>query len=604
MIWLKNIYNQFFLGFILSVVIVFFTTRELNSPWQRFIAGDGLGYYAYLPAKYIYNDKNYDFKWFNKVYANYYLDNGFASADDNFLVKYKNKKINKYYQGLSALWLPFFAVAHMLAKVFNFPADGYSQPYQMAIGLASLCYLFLGLFYLKKLLLKMFHSQLVSIVIPMVIFYGTFLFHYTIDLNSLSHVYSFTFISIFIYYTYLFFNGEKNLRYFLICTMCLVIIVCIRPLNGLIVLTIPAFFKNKFLKEKFIFSKIKLPDALVILITVGFIINQLYILYAQVGTFFADTYSNEKFYFNNPRLFDVLISYHAGLFVYVPIIFLSVFGVFYLQSIRKGVILLLLFFLVVYLYSSWWYWPITTRSLIDYYPLMAILLGALLKRVENSGLKRFALIVVMVLMVAYHQLKSMQLHNGILDGNLTHCELFWKNFFKTHRSNIYAIPPSSIIKNEIHFENFEGNAYTALKTDLEKHSGKYSALLDSSSQYSKAFEYKIPGFFKETGIRKIRLSFWCYFTKNITITQIYFNFYDKNKALVKAVPFYINKDLMRYNKWDYKEFGCDLFDEEIKAGKITQMGIFVWDNEQKNSVYLDDVKIEFVLTDKSFELVQ
>ena len=189
MTWIKNKYNLLFTGFLLSVIVVGIYLRPLNSPWFRIIGGDGLGYYSYLPARYIYHDTNYDFKWFNKAYHDNY-EGGFANPEDNFMVQYKDKRINKYYPGLSLLWTPFFAVAHISAKVFGLVSDGYSLPYQLSMALASLCYLFLGLFYLRKLLQKWFNNELVSTIIPIVIFYGTHLFNYTIFLNTQSHVYS------------------------------------------------------------------------------------------------------------------------------------------------------------------------------------------------------------------------------------------------------------------------------------------------------------------------------------------------------------------------------------------------------------------------------
>src|SRR5687767_709536 len=138
--WFRNNGKIFFSGFLVSIVLVFLWVRPLNSPWHRFIAGDGLGYYAYLPARHIYADKQFEFKWFNKVYNQHYAISSFPNPEDNFMVEYKGKRINKYYQGLSFIWTPFFLTAHLVAKLFHYPADGFSAPYQLFMGLASLFY--------------------------------------------------------------------------------------------------------------------------------------------------------------------------------------------------------------------------------------------------------------------------------------------------------------------------------------------------------------------------------------------------------------------------------------------------------------------------------
>ena len=604
MIRFKNKYNLIFFGFILSIIFVFFSFRPLNSYWFRLIAGDGLGYYSYLPAKYIYHDSNYDFKWFNKVYTENYADCSFNSPDENFLVTYKDKKINKYYQGLSFIWFPFFAIAHVFAKISSYPTDGYSLPYQISIGFASLFYLFLGLWYLRKLLQKLFKNELISTLIPIIIFYGGYLFYYSIFANSQSHVYSFTFITLFIYFAHSFFNNsDKKLTNVLLCILMLVIIVCIRPLNVLIVLVIPALIPAHFFKEK-IKWQIKPFHASIILLICMALINQFHILYTQTHSFIPYTYTNESFYFKHPKLFEVLFSYNAGLFIYVPMVGISLLGIFFLETTIQKIIFPILFFLIVYIYSSWWYWPITSRALIDYYPLIAILLAALLHKIIKQKLKKYSLITLLLIMCGYHQLKSMQLHSGILDEYYTHSELFWRNFLRIHKINQYVIPPESIIKEKVESENFETTSYAGYKTEIISHTGKYASLLDSDHPYSSLFDYNVPTLFKEEGVKKIRFSFWCYFKKDVSEAQLYFKFFDKQDSLLNETAYYINQDLMQYNTWDYKEFGYELneADSHFKT-KFDHLKIFIWNNQAKNSVYIDDVKTEFILTNNNYEVV-
>lgn len=602
--WFKNKYNTIFFGFILSIIVVFFYFRPLNSPWHKFIAGDGLGYYSYLPAKYIYHDNNYEFKWFNTIYNQNYAYSSFNTPDENFMVQYKERRINKYYQGLSFIWLPFFTVAHFTAKVFHFPADGYSLPYQLSIGLASLCFLFLGLFYLRKLIQKLFKDEFAATIIPIVIFYGTYLFYYSLFLNSLSHVYSFAFVSAFIYYAYSYFNDlNKKTTSLLLSLLCLAILVTIRPLNGLIILIVPALIPKHFFKEK---QKLQFQKYHLFIVFILFadIVNVLSVSHTQTGAYIPYTYVNEKFYFNNPKLYDVLFSYHAGLFIYVPIALISLFGIFFLQTSKQKIIFPVILILVVYIYSSWWYWPITSRALIDFYPIVAILLSAVLHKTMIHKKIKLSFVTLLFFLVGYHQLKSMQLHNGILDENYTHSELFWRNFFKIHKSNSFTIPPSSIIKQIAFDENFETKEYLGNKSKKIKHQGLHSVLLDKEHPFSDVFEYKIPIIFKEKGIKKIRLSFWCYFKDSINTSQIYLKFFDSKNQLVSEIPFYINKDVIQYNAWDYKEFGYEISDEELKNNDIHHIQIFIWNNEGKSELYIDDVKVEFIITDKSYEIIQ
>ena len=167
----RNSYNRIFFLFFLSIIFTFFYFRPLNSEWFRIITADGLGYYSYLPAKFIYHDDSLNFNWFNDVYNEYYKYNSFETPVENFTSEYHGKQINKYYPGMSFLWMPFFLGVHAVCKVFGLHANGFSQPYQMAIGFATLIYTCLGLWYLRKFLLKLFKNELTAVLIPIMVYY-------------------------------------------------------------------------------------------------------------------------------------------------------------------------------------------------------------------------------------------------------------------------------------------------------------------------------------------------------------------------------------------------------------------------------------------------
>lgn len=604
MYWLKNKYNKVFLYFIVSILLVFFIVRPLNSQWHKFIAGDGIGYYAYLPAKFIYNDKNFEFKWFNKAYNSNYIYTSFQNPEDNFLVNYKGTRINKYYPGLSFIFAPFFFTAHFIAITFNYPTDGFSQPYQLLIGFASLFYLFIGLFYLRKLLLKLYINEFTALIIPVAIFYGTPLYYYSINLNSQSHVYSFTFIILFLNFIFCFFNEEKNkLRNLLLIILFICITVYIRPLNVLILLIIPAFINNNFFKNKLQLKKPKLIDGIIILAIVTLTIYTFYINYIQSKSFLPYTYTGEKFYFKNSKFFDALYGYNIGMFVYIPITFLSLFGIPFLSKLKR-IILTLFFVLIIFLYSSWWYWPIVTRGIIDFYAIIAIFLGALITRFYYNKVFKKGILIILGILMIYYLFKNMQMHNGILDETVTYKEVFWRNFFRLEKANMYLIPPKSIIKKTTQTLDFESNK-NEYKTNLKQHQGNFSFVINSKNSFSKVLESKMPEFFKNKGCKKIRFSFWCFFEKGVNSTHVFIQFYDKNHNLLIETPFYLGKQDIFEDKWDYKEFGYEIFESEFLGKKpIDKIGFSIWNVEGKKNLYIDELKTEFILTDRSYDIIK
>lgn len=604
MTWLKRTYNLVFGGFLLSVLLVFVYTRPLNSPWDRLINGDGLGYYAYLPANYIYNDTHYQFKWFNEVFHKHYAQSSFPNPEDNFLVPYQDKKINKYYPGLSLVWLPFFAAAHLFAKTFGFPPDGFSEPYQWAIGLASLFYLVLGLYYLKRLIEKLFHNSFVSLLVPAAFFYGTALFTLAIRYNSLSHVYSFAFITLFLNALVAYFNDKTHrLRNLLLAVLWLSIVISIRPFNGVVVLLLPAFFPNGFFKERLRFESLKLRDTIIVALVLVVVWYQANINYAQTQSVFPFTYGDEKFHFDNSHFFEALIGYRIGLFVYMPLVFVAFLGLLWLPS-RRRIVLPLFFLAMLFVYSCWWYWPIVKRTMVDFYAIPAIFLAALANRFYSPK-TRLVFLGVVGLSVAYYQLKTYQISKGILDEFTNYKEIYWRNFFKLKKTNMFLIPPASILKKEEHFQDFERSDLRSNSTDREKYSGNCSRLLDSVNYIGPLTEAPLPVFFGEKGFKKVRASFYIKVNERVNKVHVFLQLRDQNDSIHHELPFYLEGESLSAGNWEYQEFGVDLADiPNFNGNLVNKVVISAWNVESTGTVYMDDVKLEMLLTDPSFEITK
>src|ERR1039458_7633898 len=121
-------------------------TRDITDPYQKVIQADGLGYYSYLPAIFIYHDISFSF--INKVHPIYYaLNTSFNPPTKNFINEFEGIRVNKYYPGLAVLWTPFFLLALLAARLFGLAADGYSGIFQYSIAVAAVFYTWLGLRY-------------------------------------------------------------------------------------------------------------------------------------------------------------------------------------------------------------------------------------------------------------------------------------------------------------------------------------------------------------------------------------------------------------------------------------------------------------------------
>ena len=591
--------KQLVLLMLLSVTLVFVYLRPFNSQQHPFIAGDGLGYYSYLPATFIYNDKNYEFAWFNEVHNRYYVHSVFENPEDNLLVKYKDRRINKYYQGLSFLWLPFFGAAHVFALVADFPADGFSAPYQVAIGLSSLLYLLLGLVVLEKLLFSLFRNVFVSILVPCVLFSGTHLFPFAVNVNSLAHVYSFSLVVVFVYLLQrIRANGTVAVSNLLLLLLVLALIIAIRPLDGLIVLAVPAFVSRRNLQFKsggFNFSAF-----VFLFLFVALLVYQFRIMWIQTGSLLPYTYTDEKFYFERSRFWEALFSYHMGLFVYVPVFLVAFAGIPFLNK-KMRIWLPMLFLVAVFIYASWWFWPITKRGLIDFYVLPAVFLAAALDRFKKTGSKWLA-IVLMTVCIAYYQLKHYQMHVGALDEWRNTGEIYWRNFFRLNKAYVFPVHPSSVLADDFCEEDFNTFAKDLHLDSTSAYEGRASLLLDPQNYISKLLTCGYPAYFNRSGEKKIRLSFAIRADDSLSNIHLLLQFKDKNDGKIKEAAFYINEGELRSGQWDYRESGYEVSTEDtLNRAEVSHVDVLAWNVKAKSNIYLDRVKLHYFLTDRSFE---
>ena len=123
--------------------------------------GDCWGYYVYLPSAIIYKDLLKDL---NKVVHN-------RKDADQVLNKIKLKKpfeaipakngryVLKYTYGVALLLLPFFILSQFISLVAGLDSTGFSPPHIFIIYFATSFYVLLGIWFLEKVLRKIFFNK-------------------------------------------------------------------------------------------------------------------------------------------------------------------------------------------------------------------------------------------------------------------------------------------------------------------------------------------------------------------------------------------------------------------------------------------------------------
>jgi hypothetical protein len=428
----KDLYSALAIAAILTLMIA--VNSNLNwskQNWKQVIRVDGKGYYAYLPAIFIYHDLNFGF--FDKIEKGEYWD---ANNFYDYRNKYGEVFFDKYFCGTSVLQLPFFLVAHLWCRLTSGEADGYSKPYMVMISIAALFYLFIGLVFLRKLLRSHgIRDMNIAIVLVSIVF-GTHLFYYSVCEAGMSHIYSFGTFSLFIYFVRRYFLGLQ-LSDIIRAGALLGLLTLIRPVNVVSILLLPFLAGKQSILIRGIQeawrNKSYLFGACCIFFSLLFL--QLLIYKISVGSFLIYAYNNDHFNFLDPHMIDILFSYKKGLFLYTPLLLLSLLGGFYLYRQSRFAFFTLAGFLLIltYLLSSWFMWwyggSFSSRVFVEYIPLFGILLGMALERIRLRWLKRIYVWIVFLLVIVC-QIQTYQYRYYKIHWSEMTKERYWNVFLR------------------------------------------------------------------------------------------------------------------------------------------------------------------------------
>ncbi|PBQ32596.1 hypothetical protein CNR22_12710 [Sphingobacteriaceae bacterium] len=400
----------------LAIAISWIFKWNYSDEVPDFMGGDAKDYYSGLVSTFITHD----------------LTN--QTGNDWFLLRTESGTINVHSIGVSVLLLPFFALACLFAFLFNFPVDGFSLPFQFSVASAALFYVVIGLIYLKKLFQLHTIGDKTSALILLLLFFGTNLLHYTVSEAGMSHIYSFSLISVFLYHSSKFVLRRENKN--LISTFAILgLITLVRPNNVLILFSVfiwfrslnecKVFFKDLF-RNKIFYKALALSLFIVLLQSV--------VWFIQSKTLFHNTYKADGFYWSNPQLLKMLFGFDGGFFIYTPLCLIFVLGLGVLFKENKFSFLASVFFILGLLYFFASYWAYTyfdglgIRVLVDYYALFSFLGAKLFANLLGKAVLYNSLVFVAGLFVFVNLIYTYQANRGImLRAGMTYAK--WKYIF-------------------------------------------------------------------------------------------------------------------------------------------------------------------------------
>ncbi|MBU6341430.1 MAG: hypothetical protein KGS48_08055 [Bacteroidetes bacterium] len=591
-------------AFILACLLLLATNILYYPKWKKTqseatISWDVAGYYLYLPAVFIYKDLK-DLSFYDSVYDQYAP----GPKGGDYFRDSSGAAILKYPMGQALQMAPFFGIAHIVAPMLGYPADGYSRPYQAAISWGSLLVAFLGLWVLRRVLLFYFGEIAVAATLIALAFGSNYL-EYTAITGSMTHNWLFTLYVLLIYATIRFYQKPSYAG-----SLAIGLLVAwagiTRPtelLTALIPICWGISGKQALLQRWKVLQTHYLKVVLAVL--AAFCLLSLQALYWKYvsGHWIVYSYQDQGFNWLHPHLRDVLISAKAGWWVYSPIMLLVLPGFFalYQQQPKLFPTILSLCMLCLYVdaaWNIWWYGgSLGQRALIQSYPLWAFSLAAL----ANWSVKktwRMVIIGAWALLGIY--LNLWWTHQAHWGGNFLPEQM--NTPYVRYILGRWNINKDEAIKlldvrevfsgertdvREIARANFEQDS-TGITRDnpLE---GQQSAILDPNHEYVSCYSAEV-SWVEWQNFDWIRAStrFKCLKFNPIPwqMTQFTIRFWTPDGKVLKDAVLRLQRHVQN------TEPGSVYFDTRIPKESFNKVQIFCWNAGNPNTTLIDEMQVE------------
>jgi len=505
----KSLYAYFISCFFIFSLVMMYPRWNDTGP-NATLSWDVMGYYTYLPASLIYNDLG-ELKFRDSIQKKYRP----TGLDHAGYLHESGKQVMKYPMGMALAYAPWFGLAHITAKVTGQSADGFSVLYHSFVTFGCLIYAFIGLWFLRKILLRYF-SDGVSAITLLLIALGTNYLNYSAFDMAMPHNFLFTLYAILTWYSIKWYE-RPTFKNSIVIGICIGWAALARP-TEIVAAMIPVLwgiYNWESIRERFSFwkkhfGKIVLSGAVVI--AIGF----LQLLYWKIitGDFLVYSYQDQGFSWDGRHLKNCFFSYRKGWLMYTPLMTFAIIGLFFLwrkfhnatantiTKVENPFFAVFIFFLIntfiIFSWDVWWYGGgFGQRAMIPSYALLALPLAALLEFVSKSFLGKICLAIPILFCSWLNMHQTWQAHapgGGFETENMTKA-YYWKIFGKTNVDPELRIfldtdeeftgdmsKAKSIYSND--FETFTDSIFYNSKFSR---SGNHSIYLSNENQYSPVF---------------------------------------------------------------------------------------------------------------------
>jgi len=341
------------------------------------VYGDGRFYWAYMRSAW----KDHDLDLRDE------LNREYSPRTNNALPEKPTEKkqiFNWFPIGPSVAWFPSFIFADAIASlmhIFNpsFPNNGYSDVYQIIVGLENVLFVSAGITVLYRLLTVYFNPFVSLITIVLTLFGTNLLFYGGVDVIN-SHPVSFLLSSLFLYFWMKTRTKRKTFDWIVLGSLLgfLAMNRTQDAIFGLLLLFDFLFQKTKFVK--------KFREAVLTGISCLVIFSPQILMWKYVfGSYFMSPYLLGGFNFIRPHIVEVLLNTRNGLFIWTPLYLFSFIGLYMVR--RKFFPLVCISVALLYLITAWSGWnqgsSFSIRMMITGLPALSFGLAAFFTKMKS-----------------------------------------------------------------------------------------------------------------------------------------------------------------------------------------------------------------------------
>lgn len=560
------------------------------------ISYDVSGYYLYLPSIFIYHDIH-EFKFYEHIHKTYHptfsSEPGVKLTDSSYTMKYPI--------GASIFYAPYFFIAHGVAWAGPYPADGYSMPYQFFISIGCLFYGFLGLWFLRKILLKYFIDEAVGLTLILFVV-ATNLLNYTAIDYALTHNLLFFLYTVIIYTTIRFYEKPERKSAFFLGLMCGLATVT-RP-TDIISILIPVLWgitnRSSFIERiQFLIKKYKLS---LVFMTGAVAVGSIQIIFWKISTghFLFYSYEDQGFSWLHPHLVEGLFSYKKGWLVYSPFFIFLIPGFIYLFKYYRHLFYVAFVFFMLNIYIAfswdiWWYGgSLGQRSMVQSYAILAFPVAAFVSKwVDGKLIYKIITGIFIVLFSIYNIQLTLGAHGkyGVIEAENTNRAYFWVSFMhlkidedkKKYLDTNERFAGKEKNRKQLYFNDIENDLLHIDTSGII--SGKKCLYVNEQEQQTQPYAVPLP----DKNAKWLKVSADFYFEDkewDIWKSSQYIIQFRQGDKPVKTKFIRVQRIMgsgEKRNLW---------FDVKIPAKHYDNIQIFLWNAGSDKQVFMDNLRIE------------